>query len=537
MKKVSDNNKSIQIFDTTLRDGTQGEKIAFSAGDKLRIAKRLDSFGVDYIEGGWPGSNPKDMEFFDLARANRFSHSKLVAFGSTCRAGNAPAEDANLQALLASETPAVSIFGKSWLLHVLKALNISPEHNLEIIFESIQFIKEHSREVIYDAEHFFDGFKDNPTYALKTLNAAATAGADTIVLCDTNGGTLPHEMGNIIAEVRKSIDKPVGIHTHNDCELATANVLTAVQAGCGHVQGTINGYGERCGNANLCSVIPALQLKMGYHCVDNDSLPELTALSHFVSELANVAHNNRLPFVGRSAFAHKGGIHVSAVMKHAKTYEHIEPEKVGNSQRVLVSELSGRSNVCYKAEEFGFDLDKNHPAVNVIVNQVKELENDGYEFEAAEASFELLVEKATQPWDDFFKLEGFRVIIEKDSGGETRSEATIRLNVNGQTEHCAAEGIGPVHALDSALRKALAAFYPAINKVQLIDYKVRVLNESDGTAAKVRVLIDSSDDHISWSTIGVSEDIIEASWQALIDSMSYYLKKTESVPQKSLQTI
>ena len=524
-------NRNIQIFDTTLRDGTQGEKISFSAADKLRIARRLDAFGIDYIEGGWPGSNPKDMEFFDLARATRFSNSKLVAFGSTCRAGNKPAEDANLQALLAAETPAVSIFGKTWLLHVHNALGITPIENLDLIRSSVGFLKAKGREVIYDAEHFFDGYKDDPEYSIQTLQKAASAGADVLVLCDTNGGTLPHEITQIVNEVMKKVEKPLGIHTHNDCEAAVANTLSAVQAGCNHIQGTINGYGERCGNANLCTVIPNLQLKMGYQCVDEQKIRDLTPISHFVSELANVAHNNRQAYVGSSAFAHKGGVHVSAVMKDADTYEHIEPEKIGNCQRVLVSELSGRSNVCYKAEELGFNLDKNNPAVSEIVNQVKELENDGYQFEAAEASFELLVEKATQPWEDFFKLEGFRVIIEKNSKGQTRSEATIRLNVNGQTEHCAAEGDGPVHALDSALRKALAAFYPAINNVQLIDYKVRVLNESDGTAAKVRVLIDSSDEEISWSTVGVSEDIIEASWQALLDSMSYYLKKKQELAE------
>ena len=529
--------RHVQLFDTTLRDGTQGEKIAFSAEDKLRIARRLDAFGVDYIEGGWPGSNPKDMEFFDLARANRFTHSKLVAFGSTCRAGNTPGEDPNLQALLEADTPAVSLFGKTWLLHVDKALGITAERNLELIRDSIQFLKNNSREVIYDAEHFFDGYKDSPGYAIKTLKAASSAGADVLALCDTNGGTLPHEISEIITEVSRFIQTPLGIHAHNDSEAAVANSVVAVQAGCVHVQGTINGYGERCGNANLCSIIPNLQQKLGYNCVPDNRLKDLTALSHFVSELANVAHNSRQAYVGRSAFAHKGGVHVSAVMKNSETYEHIKPEIVGNSQRVLVSELSGRSNVCYKAEELGFDLDKKNPAVSAIVHKVKELENNGYQFEAAEASFELLVEKETQPWNDYFELEGFRVIIEKNKKGETRSEATIRLKVNGQTEHCAAEGNGPVHALDSALRKALAAFYPQINNVQLIDYKVRVLNESDGTAAKVRVLIDSSDDHISWSTVGVSEDIIEASWQALIDSMSYYLKKTEEKSKQPLKAI
>lgn len=515
--------KTIQIFDTTLRDGTQGEKVCLSANDKVRIAQRLDAFGVDYIEGGWPGSNPKDMEFFRLAKEVDFQHSKIVAFGSTCRAGLKPEEDKNIRFLIDADTDAVSIFGKSWLLHVQQALKISPEDNLSIIRSSVQYLKQHGKEVIYDAEHFFDGYKDNPEYALETLKTAELAGANTLVLCDTNGGTLPHEVSDIVTAVKAAISERLGIHAHNDCELAVANSVAAVAAGCEHVQGTINGYGERCGNANLCSVIPNLQLKQNYHCVPETSISQLTSLSSFVSELANVGHDTRMPFAGRSAFAHKGGVHVSAVMKNEATYEHIQPEAVGNKRRVLVSDLSGKSNVLYKSKELGFDIENSGGNVPEIVDQLKKLENEGFQFEAAEASFELLVKKMTQPFSNLFELEGFRVIMERDATGESRSEATIRVNVQGQLEHSAAEGTGPVHALDSALRKALCKFYPDIADIILKDYKVRVLNEKDGTGAKVRVLVDSGKNELSWGTVGVSKNIVDASWQALADSMNYYL--------------
>lgn len=523
--------QKVHIFDTTLRDGTQGEKVAFSVEDKLRIARRLDQAGIDYIEGGWPGSNPKDMDFFERAKSQEFQHAKLVAFGSTQRSGQKAEEDKNLRSLINAETPAVSIFGKSWTLHVQEALKISRRENLDLISDSVAFIKTHDKEVIYDAEHFFDGYKDDPEYALQTIQAAEAAGADVLVLCDTNGGTLTHDIQRIINEVRQHTEAPIGIHAHNDGDLATANTLTAVQNGCRHIQGTVNGYGERCGNANLCTVIPNLQLKMGYDCIPDEQIPRLTPLSHYVSELANLAHSNRMPFVGNSAFAHKGGVHVSAVMKNADTYEHINPEEVGNSRRVLVSDLSGKSNVSYKAEELGIDLDQYRDKVPEIVERLKELENNGYQFEAADASFELLVNKITENWSDYFQLEGFRVIIEKNANEQTRSEATIRVNVDGQTEHCAAEGNGPVHALDEALRKALYKFYPEISKMQLTDYKVRVLNEKDGTSANVRVLIDSTNDITNWGTIGVSSNIIEASWQALSDSVCYYMaKQTDREP-------
>lgn len=515
--------KHIQIFDTTLRDGTQGEKVCLSANDKIRIARRLDSFGVDYIEGGWPGSNPKDMEFFRLASEAEFFHSKIVAFGSTCRAQSHPRDDKNIRFLLDADTDAVSIFGKTWLLHVNQALKISPDENLQIIHSSVSYLKEHGKEVIYDAEHFFDGYKDNPEYALQTLKTAEDAGADTLVLCDTNGGTLPHDISFIVSDVKDSTSVKLGIHAHNDCDLAVANSITAVTAGCEHVQGTINGYGERCGNANLCSVIPNLQIKQDYQCVPKSSISQLTSLSSFVSELANVGHDTRMPFTGRSAFAHKGGVHVSAVMKNESTYEHIQPETVGNKRRVLVSDLSGKSNVLYKSKELGFDIENSGGNVPDIVERLKNLENEGFQFEAAEASFELLVKKMSKPFSNLFELEGFRVIMERDATGESRSEATIRVNVQGQLEHSAAEGNGPVHALDSALRKALCKFYPDIADVILKDYKVRVLNEKDGTGAKVRVLVDSGKNEASWGTVGVSKNIVDASWQALADSMNYYL--------------
>jgi 2-isopropylmalate synthase len=520
--------RNIDIFDTTLRDGTQGEKIAISAEDKLRIAQKFDEFGFDYIEGGWPGSNPKDMAFFERAKSCSFEHAKITAFGSTCRAGNTPENDVNLNALIKAETPAVSIFGKSWLLHVEQALKITPEKNLAIIADSVAFLKQHGKEVIYDAEHFFDGYKADPDYALKTVKAAHSSGADTVVLCDTNGGTLPHEITEIVSTVKQQIDGKLGIHAHNDCELGVANSIAAVAAGCVHVQGTVNGYGERCGNANLSSIIPNLQIKQDYQCIPGSQIQQLSSVSRFVSELANVTPDIRQPYVGRSAFAHKGGVHVSAVMKNAETYEHIHPEEVGNDRRVLVSDLSGKSNIRYKTDELDINLDEHEEKIPAIVQHLKKLENDGYQFEAADASFELLVKKMTQSPEDYFTLEGFRVTNEKNAGGSSRTEATIRLKVNGQTEHCAAEGNGPVHALDCALRKALHKFYPEIGEMHLQDYKVRVLNEKDGTGASVRVLIDSGKTGNTWGTVGVSENILDASWQALSDSFSYFLTKQES---------
>jgi 2-isopropylmalate synthase len=517
--------RKIQIFDTTLRDGTQGEQVAFSVEDKIHIAKKLDDFGVDYIEAGWPGSNPKDLAFFDRAQHETFRHAKIVAFGSTMRAGIRPQEDRNLQAFLDANTSTICIFGKTWLLHVIRALKTTPEENLRIIEESLTYLRSKDKEVLYDAEHFFDGYKSDPVYAVQTLKAAERGGAEVIILCDTNGGTLTSEVSKIVAEVKAQISTPLGIHAHNDSELAVANSLAAIDSGCMHVQGTINGYGERCGNANLCSIIPNLQVKKGYFCVPEESLARLTSLSHFVSEVANLSHPHRAAFVGRSAFAHKGGVHVSAVMKDATTYEHMTPETVGNQRRVLVSDLSGRSNVFYKADELKVNLEEHSKKVPDIVEKLKCLENQGFQYEAAEASFDLLIRRMIEDWEEFFRLEGFRAIIEKNATGETRSEVSIRVNVNDHSEHTASEGSGPVHALDLALRKALIKFYPEIEEIHLSDYKVRVLNEKDGTSAKVRVLIESSAGDDSWCTVGVSENIIEASWQALMEGISYYLMK------------
>jgi len=528
---------TLRYFDTTLRDGTQGENVSFSADDKVRIAKKLDTLGVHYIEGGWPGSNPKDMEFFNRVQSEDFNTTKIVAFGSTMRFGNNPHSDPNIQALIEANTTTVSLFGKSWTLHVTEALGISREDNLHLISESVKYLKSMGREVIYDAEHFFDGFKADPAYALETVKAASIAGADWVVLCDTNGGTLPHEIEDIVSKTSRVISTPLGIHAHNDAELAVANSISAVRSGCTQIQGTINGYGERSGNANLCSIIPTLQLKLGYEGIPAQQLRNLTSLSLFVAELANLSHSNQLPYVGKSAFAHKGGIHVSAVIKNPDTYEHIKPESVGNSRRVLLSDLSGRSNIKFKADELNLDLERYEEHIPAIVRELKQREYEGFMYEAAEASLELLIRSITKNAFETFELQGFRMLIEKNEGFPIRSEATIRVLVNGETEHTAAEAVGPVHALDQALRKALIKFFPEIDEMQLSDYKVRVLNEKDATKARVRVLIDSTCNGHRWGTVGVSENIIEASWQALMESFCYYLinhHKSESSAQPIL---
>jgi 2-isopropylmalate synthase len=515
----------IQIYDTTLRDGSQGENVSFSVEDKLHIARRLDDLGVDYIEGGWPGSNVKDVTFFERARHLKLKHAKLAAFGSTRYPRNSAADDKNLQALIQSGTPVVTIFGKTWDLHVKVALGISLESNLNIIRESVAFLKSRGREVIYDAEHFFDGFKGDRDYALATLGAAEEAGADLLVLCDTNGGTLTSDLVECFRAAAGAVTTPLGIHTHNDSDMAVANAIAAVQAGAVQVQGTINGYGERTGNANLCSVIPNIELKLGMKSIGRDKLKHLTEVSHYVSELANLPPRHDLPFVGKSAFAHKGGVHVSAVMKDARAYEHIEPALVGNERRVLVSELSGKSNVLYKVEELGLELEKGSPHAKAVVEKLKELEHDGYVFEGAEGSFQILFDRLVHNFPEFFELDGFRVITEKRGSNESASEAVIKLRVDGKEEHTAAEGVGPVSALDRALRKSLGAFFPCIRDIRLTDYKVRVLNNKDATDARVRVLIETSDGHDTWGTVGVSENIIEASWKALVDSITYKLKK------------
>jgi 2-isopropylmalate synthase len=515
----------VRIYDTTLRDGAQAEGFSLSLEDKVRIAQQLDRMGIHYIEGGWPGSNPKDIKFFERMKEVRLRNARLTAFGSTRRAKHAVGKDPNLQALLGAETKTVCIFGKTWELHVRAALKVVLGLNLKLIRDSVAYLKAYKREVIYDAEHFFDGYKDNPAYALRTLQAAQAAGADCIVLCDTNGGTLPRDLIRIIREVRKDITVPLGIHTHNDSGLAVANTLAAVQEGIVQVQGTINGLGERCGNANLCSVIPNLQLKMRINCLKKKQLVRLTEVSRYVAEVANLPHNERQPFVGNSSFAHKGGIHVSAVKKEPSTYEHIQPELVGNHRRILVSELAGRSNILHKARQYGLDLRKKIPQAIRVLKDLKKLEDEGYQFEGAEGSFELLMKKALGKYRSLFDFEGFRVTVEKRKNGTLHCEATIKVRVGGVEEHTAAEGDGPINALDNALRKALEAFYPGLKKVRLTDYKVRVLDAKRGTAAPVRVLVESQDKKGSWGTVGVSTNIIEASWQALVDSLEYKILK------------
>lgn len=527
--------KFVEIYDTTLRDGTQAEDFNLSVEDKLRIAQKLDDLGIDYIEGGWPGSNPKDQQFFEKIRQHNLKHAKIAAFGSTHQSKNSPDNDPNLQALVEAKTPAVTIFGKTWDVHVRDALRVSLERNLELIENSLGWLRERVETLFYDAEHFFDGFKANKEYALMTLKKAVDAGAECLVLCDTNGGTLPHELSEIVKEVAKEMgpDVNLGIHCHNDSEVAVANSLAAVQAGCIQVQGTMNGFGERCGNANLCSIIPALALKMGYECNAGKNLKNLTSTARYICEIANLPPNKYQPYVGASAFAHKGGIHVSAVMRNPETYEHIRPELVGNVQRILVSDLSGKSNVLAKAKQFGIDLDSSDPVVMDIVAKLKELEAMGFQFEGAEASFELLMRKASGSFKKKFDLLGFRVIDQKVKEEEPpQAEATVMVQVGGKIEHTAAVGDGPVNALDNAIRKALEKFYPELKDMSLKDYKVRVLPGIAGTGAKVRVLIESSDNQDKWGTVGVSHDIIEASWQALVDSIRYKLMKTEQEGKK-----
>lgn len=519
-------NDKIYIYDTTLRDGTQGEEISFSAEDKVKIAQHLDSFGVDFIEGGWPGSNPKDMEFFERMKSIKLHHAKLAAFGSTCRAGSTPEADENVNQLLRAETPVVTIFGKSWDMHVKEALGTTEERNLEIIHDTVKYLKSRHKEVVYDAEHFFDGYKSNPEYALTTIRAAESGGADFIVLCDTNGGTMPDDVARITETAASTVKISLGIHAHNDSELAVANSLAAIKAGCVQVQGTINGFGERCGNANLCSIIPNLQVKMGREVLSKESLKKLTELSRYVNEVANLQPRKNLPYVGQSAFAHKGGVHVSAVMKSARTYEHIEPGVVGNSRRVLVSDLSGKSNVLYKAQELGVGIPGSNGQATAIVNELKALENEGYVFEDADASLAILMRRDVGELEIPFELEALRIITEKKANaGVTHTEAVIKLRVGDKIEHTAAEGNGPVNALDNALRKALLQFYPQLQETKLSDYKVRVVDGNEGTSAKVRVLIETTDEDSNWNTVGVSENIIEASWKAMVDSIVFKLMK------------
>jgi len=520
--------KKIYIYDTTLRDGSQTEGIAFSCKDKVNIAKKLDSFGIDFIEGGWPFSNPKDKEFFDFFKKNPLKNSKLVPFASTAHPANPAAKDKNLISLIDCDTEYVTIFGKSWDLHVKEVLRISLDDNLRIISDSVKFLRKKGKKVFYDAEHFFDGYKNNPEYALKTLAAASEAGAEQLILCDTNGGMLPFQVEEAACAVKSKLSvKEFGIHCHNDSGLAVANSIVCAGKGCTHIQGTINGYGERCGNADLVPIMSILQLKMGYKVISPEKMKELLHLSHYVSEVSNMAHRDNYPFVGASAFAHKAGIHIDAVIKNQSAYEHVDPSLVGNKRRFVVSELAGKSTLVAKAKELEFDLDKKSAQAKKIHQLIQKMEKEGYQFEAAEASFKLLLQKELKKCKKFFDLLGFRVIIEKREDKKLISEAAIKLRINKKLEHTASEGDGPVNALDNALRKALLKFYPVLSGMHLTDFKVRVLDEKGGTAAKVRVLIESQDEEDTWSTIGVSENIIEASWQALVDSVEYKLLKEQ----------
>jgi len=515
----------VKIYDTTLRDGAQAADVSFSLLDKIEIAKELNKLGIDYIEGGWPGSNPKDMAFFKRIKSFSFNKSKITAFGSTRRKNIKAEDDPNLKSLLQSETPVVTLVGKSWIFHVKKALRTDKDENLRMIEDSISFLKVRDREVIFDAEHFFDGYKDNPPYALKTLKVAREAGADCLVLCDTNGGCMPYEVDQIVRVVREKMGDCLGIHAHNDSGMAIANSILAVRIGVRQIQGTINGYGERCGNADLCVVIPNLKLKLGMDCISRKGLGSFTRLSRWVSELANLTPDEHQPYVGKSAFAHKGGIHASAVSRDGRTYEHVNPEVVGNKRRVIISELAGRSSVLYKLKEKELGIRGPTDLIKRLIAQVKELENGGYEFEAADGSFELLVKKNLGEYKKFFDLEGFRVIVEKRKGDSLISEATVKLRLKGEIVHAVAEGNGPINALDRALRKAIQSSYPQISEMHLADYKVRILDAGAGTEAKTRVLIESSDKKNRWGTVGVSPNIIEASWKALLDSIEYKLNK------------
>ena len=518
-------NKKIFFYDTTLRDGSQAEGISLSSHDKVLIAKRLDQFGMHYIEGGWPGSNPKDMEFFLAVKKAGLRNSKIAAFGSTRRAHTKVRDDTQIQALLDAGTKVVTVFGKSWNMHVTEVFKTSLKENLLMIYETVAFLKDRKIEVIYDAEHFFDGFKANPEYALKSLQQAAKAGADNLTLCDTNGGTLPHEVRHAILRVRRSVKTPLGIHCHNDAELSVANTVQAVGEGCVLVQGTINGFGERCGNANLVSVIPDLQLKMGIKCFPAKKLAELTALSHYVAEVCNLPLVNNQPFTGRSAFAHKGGVHINAMVKNANTYEHVKPETVGNHRRYLVSELGGKTNIMIKAQELEMKFQKDSPEAKKILSEIQRMEYEGYQFEAAEASFELLVQRVLGKFKPFFTVNDISVRTDSIGSSQPRSVADVSVIANGVEHVESAEGDGPVNALDSALRKALGRSFPSITEIHLTDYKVRVVNSEAGTAAKVRVFIEFQDKNKTWTTVGVHENIIEASWRALVEAIEYKLHK------------
>jgi len=513
--------QKIQIYDTTLRDGTQSEGFTLSGNDKVRVAQRLDDLGAAFIEGGWPGSNPKDVEFFERARDMQWKNALIAAFGSTCRVKGGPEDDANIKALLDSHTPVCTIFGKTWTLHVTDVLLTTLEDNLRIIEDSVAYLRSQGRRVIYDAEHFFDGYKADSVYALETLKAAIRGGAETVVLCDTNGGTLPWEVERIIRDLKPDLNHPFGIHTHNDSECAVINSLIAVREGAIQTQGTINGVGERCGNANLISIMADLELKMGYYCLPEGNISKLTELSHFVAEVANITPDEHLPFVGKSAFAHKGGVHVAAMRRSAQSYQHIAPEVVGNKMRVVVSDLSGRGNLLSKAEEHGVEVEG--AEVVPVLNEIKELEARGFSFEAAEASVAMMLKRQEYGYKPPFELVDFFVNVEHRQGRGIFAEAMVKVRVQGELLHTAAEGNGPVNALDLALRKALVGYYPQVAAFHLSDYKVRILDSDHGTEAITRVLIDTRNSNSRWSTVGASTNIIEASWRALADSVEYGL--------------
>ncbi len=517
----------IIIYDTTLRDGSQTEGVSYTVADKIKITEKLDELGIHYIEGGWPGSNPKDKEFFEVMKTRKLKTAKLAAFGSTRRANIKPEDDANLNELIASSTPTVTIFGKSWDLHVKDVIKTTLEENLKMIEDSVLFLKKHKREVFYDAEHFFDGYKNNPSYAIKTILAAQKAKADAIILCDTNGGTLPEEITKIVKDVRKKIKIQLGIHTHNDQDLAVANSLAAINAGCIQVQGTFNGLGERCGNADLCTIMAILFTKMKQKSIPDNKIKQLMDAAYYISEISNYTLSNNHAFIGHSAFAHKGGVHIDAMLKNPKAYEHIDPEIVGNHRRLLTSELAGKMPIILKAQKMNITLDKNSNEAKAIMKELQEKEYQGYQFEGADASFELFMKRRLKLYKPFFKLESFKVLTEKTAEDKVIAHASVRLKVNGHDEMANVEGHGPIEVLDRGLRTALKKFYPYIENVHLADYKVRVLDTKQGTGARVRVLIESQDEHDSWTTVGVHENVIEASWEALVDAIEYKLLKSQ----------
>ena len=524
--------RSVQLYDTTLRDGAQREGISFSVEDKLKIAHKLDELGIHFIEGGWPGSNPKDSEFFSRARNLRLRNAALVAFGSTKRHNAKPQDDRNLKALIESGVKIATIVGKSSRMQVSEVLEVSLKTNLQMIRESILYLRDKGMRVFFDAEHYFDGYRVDPEYSLSTLRVAAEAGAECAVLCDTNGGSLTHEVADWVRVACRNIKTAIGIHSHNDTDLAVANSLAAIEAGAVQVQGTINGYGERCGNANLCSIIPVLKLKMGINCISNERLAALTETAHYVAGVANLSHDRHMPFVGSSAFTHKGGLHVSGLLKNTASYHHINPETVGNTHRVVVSELAGKGNIIYKARELGVRLAPKGEETHRLLDQIKLLESRGFLYEDADASFELLLRRSQHGYKPPFMLVDFMVVVERhrrmptaNTHEETLAEATVKLRVGSKIFHTAAEGNGPVNALDAAMRKALVEFYPKVAVVKLVDYKVRILEEDSGTASQVRVMIESSDGNNTWRTVGGSSNIIEASWLALADSLEYWLTK------------